>query len=406
VKVLNVTEFYSERGGGVRSHLTLKGQVSCQLGHEHVIVAPGPIDKDERLREQRVIRIAGPALPYDPTYHLLWRVDKVRSIVKREAPDVLEIDSPYAAAASCLSVPRECFGVRTFVWHSDFIDTYLQAALVERAGVSRTTASAVLEPVWSVVRSIASRCDATLVAAKWIEAKLKGHGLPRVVRVPFGIERSAFSPSRRSEEVRRSLLGDCHGAAPALLLGVGRLAFEKRWDVVLDAFEAVQRETPCVLVLFGDGPEREALAARARATNLDVRLVGFETDRGKLAAALASADLLVHGCPYETFGFAVAEAMSSGLPAVVPDAGGAGELADDAWSARYVAGDAASCARAIQGMLKRVSGRDGDRVRAGAASAASKLPTVRQQFEATYEAYRGLLAERGARSPVGLSLSS
>jgi alpha-1,6-mannosyltransferase len=404
VKVLNVTEFYSERGGGVRSHLTLKGQVSCQLGHEHVVVAPGPIDEDERLGEQRVIRIAGPALPYDPTYHLLWRVDKVRSIVKREAPDVLEIDSPYAAAASCLSVPREWFGVRTFVWHSDFIDTYLQSALVERAGVSRTTASAVLEPLWAMVRSIASRCDATLVAAEWIEAKLKGHGLPRVVRVPFGIERSAFSPSRRSEEVRRSLLGDRKDAA--ILLGVGRLAFEKRWDVVLDAFDAVQRETPCVLVLFGDGPERDALSARARATNLDVRLVGFETDRVKLAAALASADLLVHGCPYETFGFAVAEAMSSGLPAVVPDAGGAGELAGDAWSARYVAGDAASCAGAIRAMLTRVAGRDGDRVRAGAASAASRLPTVRQQFEATYEAYRGLLAERGARSPVGLSLSS
>ena len=113
MKVLNVTEFYSERGGGVRSHLTQKGHVSCQLGHEHVVVAPGPSRQRRKLRTARrshagkvapasryaSIRIGGPSLPYDPTYHLLWRVDKVRALVERERPDVLEIDSPYVAAA-------------------------------------------------------------------------------------------------------------------------------------------------------------------------------------------------------------------------------------------------------------------------------------------------------------------
>src|ERR1700745_2658634 len=48
MKILDVTEFYSERGGGVRSHLALKGHVLCQLGHEHVVVAPGSHD-DETL---------------------------------------------------------------------------------------------------------------------------------------------------------------------------------------------------------------------------------------------------------------------------------------------------------------------------------------------------------------------
>src|SRR5215510_8729260 len=83
VKILDVTEFYSERGGGVRSHLSLKGHVLCQLGHEHVVIAPGSHDVDEQLAREgsqssprlarsgggaRVIRIAGPASPYDPTY--------------------------------------------------------------------------------------------------------------------------------------------------------------------------------------------------------------------------------------------------------------------------------------------------------------------------------------------------
>ena len=136
VKVLDVTEFYSERGGGVRSHLTLKGHVLCQLGHEHVVVAPGPGDATRttamlvarrrasmtrrrrcsatasrtatgsaNARASRVGR-ARPS-PYDPTYHLLWRCDKIRAIVARERPDVLEIHSPYIAAASALACARE-----------------------------------------------------------------------------------------------------------------------------------------------------------------------------------------------------------------------------------------------------------------------------------------------------------
>jgi alpha-1,6-mannosyltransferase len=433
VKVLDVTEFYSERGGGVRSHLTLKGHISCQLGHQHIVVAPGPGDSDEWLDEMqqvrqtqpvepmqrsktvtraRVVRIGGPALPYDPTYHLLWRVDKVERLVIRESPDVLEIHSPYAAAAACLMVPRRHFGVRTFVWHSDFIDTYLRVMLEDQLGLRKASASFVLEPLWGMVRRIASRCDATFVAAKWIEAKLKSHGVPRVVRLPFGIDRRAFSSAAKSEETRRSLLGDRPDAA--LFVAVGRFAVEKRWDVVLDAFDQVRRERPLVLALFGDGPERGALERRARTMGGSVRLMGFETDRGKLAAALASADLLVHGCPYETFGFAVAEAMSSGLPAVVPDQGGAAELGDDSWSERYSAGDATACAHAIRRMLARMERESANESENGrstlrdhALRAAERLPTVQDQFEATYEAYARLLQEhaheRGTTRPQGLS---
>ena len=54
--------------------------------------------------------------------------------------------------------------------------------------------------------------------------------------------------------------------------------------------------------------------------------LGSSRTGSRLAAALASADVLVHGCPYETFGLGVAEAVACGLPVVVPDARGrAGE---------------------------------------------------------------------------------
>lgn len=342
----------------------------------------------------RVIRIAGPSFPYDPNYHLLWRIDKVRSIIRRERPDVLEIDSPYAAAAACATLPRRHFGIRTLVWHADFIDTYLRVTLERRASLRGVAADRVLEPLWAMVRLLAGRCDATFVAARWVADKLRVHGVPRVTLLPFGIERSVFSPEARREETRRALLdGKEPQESTALLVGVGRLHPEKRWDVVLDAFAAVRKERSARLVLFGDGPERAGIEARARAIGGDVRVMGFVEDRATLAAALASADVLVHGSPYETFGFAIAEAMSAGLPVVVPDAGGAAEHADTASSETYPPGDRDGCARAILRLLARLDA-DPAGLRANAARASARFPTVREQFERTYEAYARLLGER------------
>lgn len=337
-----------------------------------------------------MLRIGGPASPYDPTYHLLLRFDKIAAIVARERPDVLEIHSPYLAALGALRADRRHFGVRTFQWHSDFIDTYA-GVLEGRLGWSIAPAT---RPLWGLVRAIAKRCDATLVAAKWQVDKLGAHGVPRVVRVPFGIERAVFKPEARSYERRRELLAmaghDARDEDCTVLVGIGRFAIEKRWDVVLDAFAKVRRERDAVLVLVGDGPERDRMKARA---GPDVVFTGFLKDREGLARTIASADALVHGCPFETFGLSIAEATSAGLPAVVPDEGGAAEMHVEGAGERYRALDADACAAAIIRLLDRLV-QDEQGIRERTAAAARRLPSVEQQFEGQIALYRELLESR------------
>lgn len=355
-----------------------------------------------------MIRVGGPASPYDPTYHLLLRFDKIAGIVARERPDVLEVHSPYLAALGVMRADRAHYGVRTFQWHSDFIDTYagvLGARLARDlpmlgAGSWSRGVGAATRPLWGLVRSIARRCDATLVAADWQVAKLTAHGVPRVVRVPFGIEREVFRPDARSYEARRELLAlashDTRRDDAMILVGVGRFAVEKRWDVVIDAFlqlRARQPQRDMVLVLIGDGPERGRMEARAAGCP-DVAMPGFVKGREALARMLASADVLVHGCPFETFGLSIAEAMSCGLPSVVPDEGGAAEMHVPEAGERYRALDVAACVDATERLLARV-GADPERVRAAAATAAARLPNVVQQFEGQIALYRRLLEQRG-----------
>jgi alpha-1,6-mannosyltransferase len=402
LKIVDITEFYSERGGGVRSHLTTRGHVLCQLGHDHAVIAPGPRDEPTapnarvaptegdargapRAHRNRVLRVAGPALPYDRTYHLLGRLDKIRSLVTAECPDVLEAHSPYLATAAVLWCGRRAAPVRTAFWHADHLGAYVEPAVARVVG--ERAAAAVASPLWMGVRALLAPFDAVFVAGVAQSEKLRSAGVPRVVVVPFGVDVQTFHPGMRSEVRRRELR---RGRSGAVLVGVGRFAIEKRWDVVIDAF-ARTRLRDAVLVLFGDGPERERLERRAPA---GVYFARFEKDRSRLASALASADMLVHGCPYETFGLAVAEAAACGLPVVVPDKGGAAESADPSCSETYRSLDVEGCAAAIERLLAR-SGRD---LEEHARAAASRVPTVDAHFARVLSTYAALLRESRPQS--------
>lgn len=329
-----------------------------------------------------MVRIAGPPLPYDRTYHLLARFDKIRACVKRHKPDILEAHSPYLGALGVLACGRTA-PVRTAFWHADHVGTYLEPAIANVLG--GPAAERARRPLWRAVRALLAPFDATFVAGRVQADRLRAAGVKRVVHVPFGVDSRTFRPRGPASPPRRELFPDVPDDA-LLVVGVGRFAVEKRWDVVLEAFERVRARRPAVLVLFGDGPERERLR---RLASPAVHMPGFEPDCARLAERLAAADVLFHGCPYETYGLGVAEAVGCGLPVVVPDRGGAADSVDPASGSTYRALDPEACAAA----LERLLARDPDALRASALDAADRVPTMEQHFGAVLGTYDELLSE-------------
>src|SRR5262249_6342251 len=164
LRIVDVTDFYSERGG-VRAHLELKGQTLCRLGHSHTVVAPGPTDADDchtPAREdgsfptgsQRIVRLKGPTLPYDTNYHLMWRVHETRQLVTGLRPHVIEVNSPYLAAWTMRKVQPQWGNIKTFLWHTDFIDTYVRHFAGSRSepGSASSLTERMTAPLWSFVR--------------------------------------------------------------------------------------------------------------------------------------------------------------------------------------------------------------------------------------------------------------
>lgn len=107
--------------------------------------------------------------------------------------------------------------------------------------------------------------------------------------------------------------------APPTIVAVGRLNEQKGFDLLLSAFAAIADKLPdWRLMIFGEGPERAALASRIDRLGLADRasLPGLSTTP---AGWIAACDIFVSSSRYEGFPNALAEAMRAGLPAVAFD---------------------------------------------------------------------------------------
>jgi glycosyltransferase involved in cell wall biosynthesis len=112
------------------------------------------------------------------------------------------------------------------------------------------------------------------------------------------------------------------------LIYVGRISGEKDLDILCEAFKRIrQRSGDVDLVVVGDGPYRETMKKDLDGTP-GVLFTGF-VEGEKLAALYASADIFAFPSTTDTFGSVVLEALASGVPAVVSDRGGAGEVVAD-----------------------------------------------------------------------------
>ena len=145
-----------------------------------------------------------------------------------------------------------------------------------------------------------------------------------------------------------------------VLLAISRLTGQKGIDVAVRALDSLPDDT--VLVVLGEGPERDALESLARELGVDRRvfLLGRVPD---VAAWLRRATLLVHPARWEGFGLGVLEAMLAGLPVVASNVSSLPELVVDGETGVLVRPDdpaalALGVARALDEPSFGAAGRD------------------------------------------------
>jgi glycosyltransferase involved in cell wall biosynthesis len=156
------------------------------------------------------------------------------------------------------------------------------------------------------LRRIHNRTARTFVPTLELCEQLGTSGFRNLSLLSRGVDTQRFHPSNRSDELRRSW-----GADPqaCVVLHVGRLAPEKNYPLLVDAYRRMHAANPlCRFVLVGEGPLRANLLQGLPNCVL-VGAVPHEC----IGSYYASADVYIHASRSETFGNVVLEALSSGL---------------------------------------------------------------------------------------------
>ncbi|HTI52864.1 MAG TPA: glycosyltransferase [Verrucomicrobiae bacterium] len=343
--VLDITEFFGETTGGVRTYLLQKARyVQRRPELRQAIVVPGARDEILEASGVRCYRLHGPSVPTQKPYRFMLATRSTSRIVAHERPDLIEVGSTWFAPWLVHLATRRVDLPVAWFYHSNF--PRVIAPWPERAGRARREAA---ELAWRYVRRLGRMVRATLAPSAFVAGELERAGVERVVRVSLGVDLERFHPRRRERaaEIRRR-----HGLPEGpLAIYVGRLAGEKEVDLLLTAWPEVERRTGARLLLVGDGPARRRLQRRPGSDR--VFWLPFQHERDRLADLLAAADLAVAPCSIETFGLSALEALASGTPLLSADRGGVAETVgrSDA-GAVFASGEAGALAEGAQRLLQ------------------------------------------------------
>jgi glycogen(starch) synthase len=208
--------------------------------------------------------------------------------------------------------------------------------------------------IHSVERAMARRAEKVIVCSYY----MRGHVADifdidegRIAVIPNGIDPGDLQPVDDLETLRREF------AQPQdrLVLLIGRLVYEKGFQLALDALPGVIERVGAVrFVVAGSGTHEGELRAQAQRLGLSEHgvFLGWIGDDA-LHSLYRIADLCVVPSIYEPFGLVALEAMASGCPCIVADTGGLREVvpSGERVGLRFNGGDAEHLGVMIERLL-------------------------------------------------------
>lgn len=309
-KVAIFAEAFLPKIDGVSKTAVLVARHLMNMNRQVIIFAP---DNDgytpKMLDDAPVISVPSWGLPFVPETKVGFPAPMIATHLDEFQPDMIHLFSP-----AVLSVAGVLFGANRRV---PVIANYQ----TDLPGYSaRYGYSLLSNTIRDGLRVMHNRAHLTLVPSHTVIRQLKDWGFRRLRLWTRGVDGVMFNPNKRSVEMRQRLLAGRPDSSMVVIY-VGRLATEKRVDLL----QQVAKLPGVALTIIGDGAQREELETLFEGK---VHFTGYMFGE-ELASAYASADLFAFTGTNETFGQVVTEAMASGLPVLVPNAGGVVDLVLD-----------------------------------------------------------------------------
>jgi glycosyltransferase involved in cell wall biosynthesis len=310
--------------GGPALHVTYLARGLAERGYETTLVA-GDVARGEESMAfvadragVEIVRLPGLSRELSPVRDAIaaWRVAR---IIRRVRPDIVHTHTAKAGAVGRVAALFAGTGRRPVVVH-----TFHGHVLRGYFGQAGTQLFRAIETL------LAHFTDRLIAVSPEVRDELVAlHVAPRrkfsVVRLGIELEpRVRFGGD--AAEVRRR-----HGVpAEAFVVGwFGRMTAVKRTDDLLTTLAALrQGGTDALLLLVGDGDDRERLEQRAHDLGL-ARSCFFVGYQEEVAPWYAVCDAVVLTSASEGTPVTIIEALAAGRPVVATDVGGVRDVVDE-----------------------------------------------------------------------------
>lgn len=316
VRVGVFTDSYLPRiSGVVRSVETFVTELRRQ-GHHASIYAPayrGFADADPD-----VIRFPSVRPPGHPDFPLAIPLDgRFLAKVRARRLTAIHTHSPFLMGAAGRYAARRLRLPLVFTHHTMYAEYVHYVPLVSQR-FSR-------EVVTRYTARYCNRCTAVIAPSRAVRDWLYQIG----VTAPIEVLATAGFEFARFERLDPGWVRPRYGVPPGapVVITVGRLAPEKRFDVLLTAFARAASGDSARLLVVGGGPQEAAL--RRLVGELGIRPQVIFTgplEHDRVLDCYAAADVFAFASPTETQGLVIVEAMAAGLPVAAVGAGGVAEV--------------------------------------------------------------------------------
>ena len=211
--------------------------------------------------------------------------------------DVIHIHDPFMGSIGYrLARAKKIPVFATF--HTDFVNMKESLKMPMKETLFRIS--------WRYNSYLYRRCDLVLAPSFKTLEYLQETGIRNSRELPLFVDTWKFNTCKRTMD-------------PFIVQYLGRITRDKGVFRILDVAEQLHGDRRFRFVIAGTGPETETLQKEAKNRNLleNLEFTGY-VDEPKKLRLLSDANLFMYPSETDTFGISVLEALSSGLPSMVP----------------------------------------------------------------------------------------
>ena len=377
------TDTYLPTRDGVVTSILLTKRKLEELGHTIYLFAPEP--DDDADREAGVHYFRAVSYAKYPGYRIAMFPTNKCEILEEMDVDVIHTHGLLAMALRSMFAGRVLRKPVVVSFHTMVTEAskyYARLPFVEPV-INRL--------FWIYLRQLLERADAVVVPTEAIRNELRSYApdMRRIEVIPTGVDCSQFNPGVDGSSVRKR--HDLEGKK--VILNVGRMAWEKNLDLILEGFSFLRTKSEDIsLMMVGDGPARDHCRKRAAELGISDRTVfaGFVPD-DELPSYYAASDAFVMASKFETQGIVVLEAMASGKPVAGINFRAVAELIKDTKNGFLFEDNPQSCAEAMEMAVNAP-----DRVRLAAIARAREY-SLDDGMRKLVDVYKFAIAEKRRR---------